>query len=108
MAGFYEAFLRDHHGQPPANEQAFRDYLNGKQENFQNAGITIDQMFVSPRDGKSLKWVYGRKPPVLRQNNMTCYAFEAEPVAGKRLVIGGRGMYIELDDAQFRSAFPNS
>jgi len=108
MVGFYEGYLREHRGQPPANEQALRDFLNGKQENFQKAGITVDQMFVSPRDGMPLKWVYSRTPPVWRQNNMTCYAYEAEPVAGKRLVIGGRGMSAEIDDSQFRIQFPNT
>jgi hypothetical protein len=108
MIGFYEGYLSDHRGQAPANEQAFRDYLNSKQENLQKAGITVDQMFVSPREGKPLKWAYGKKPPVLKQNNMTCYAYEADPVAGKRLVIGARGMSAEIDESQFQTLFPNT
>jgi hypothetical protein len=106
MTGFYEGYLRENRNQPPANEQAFRDFLNSKQENFQKAGVTIEQLFVSPRDGKPLKWVYGKKPPIWREINMTCYAYEAEPVGGKRLVLGGRGMTVELDEAQFKQVFP--
>jgi hypothetical protein len=106
MTGFYEGYLSEHRGQPPANEQAFRDYLNSKQQNLQTAELTVDQMFLSPRDGKPLKWVYGRKPPVWRQNNMICYAYESEPVGGKRIVIGGRGMVAELDETQFKTVFP--
>jgi hypothetical protein len=98
--------MRDHRGKPPASEAAFREYLNGKQDLLQQAGITADQMFVSARGDKPLKWVYGNAPPVWRQNGMTCYAYEAEPVAGKRLVMGGRGMAVEVDDAQFRTIFP--
>jgi hypothetical protein len=108
MTGFYEGYLRDHRGRPPANEQAFREYLNGKQDMLQQAGVTLDQMFVSPRGDKPLKWAYGRQPPIWRQNGMTCYAYEAEPVAGKRLVIGGRGMTVEMDDAQFKTVFPTT
>ncbi len=108
MTGFYEGYLSQHRGQPPASEQAFRDYLNGKQENLQKAGITVDEMFTSPRDGRALQWVYGKTPPLLKQNNMTCYAYEAEPVAGKRLVIGGRGMSVEIDESQFQTLFPNT
>lgn len=108
MIGFYEGYLQDHRGRAPANEQAFRDYLSGKQDVLQQVGLTVDQMFVSPRGDKPLKWAYGRKPPVARQNGMTCYAYEAEPVAGKRLVIGGRGMVVEMDETQFRSVFPKS
>jgi hypothetical protein len=107
MIGFYEGYLKDHRGQSPANQQAFRDYLSSKHDNLEAAGITLDQMFLSPRDGKPMQWVYGRRPPVLRQNNMTCYAYETEPVAGKHLVIGGRGMSAEVDESQFRTLFPN-
>lgn len=108
MTGFYEGYLGEHRGQPPANEQAFREYLNGKQENLQKAGLTVDDMFASPRDARPLKWVYGRKPPFLKQNGMTCYGYEAEPTDGKRLVIGGRGMFVEVDETQFRALLPKS
>jgi hypothetical protein len=105
MASYYEGFLSQHRNQAPPSEQAFRDYINSKQADFQE-GFTTEQMFVSPRSGKPLKWVYGRRPPVYRQNNMTCYAYEAEPVDGKRLVLGGRGMVAEIEESQFRSIFP--
>jgi hypothetical protein len=68
--------------------------------------MTIDAMFVSPRSGKPLKWVYGRNPPFLKQNGMICVAYETECMGGKRLVFGARGMFAELDDSQFRSLFP--
>jgi hypothetical protein len=106
MTVLYEGYMKDHRGKPPANEQAFREYLNGKPEMLQNVGMATDQMFVSPRGDKPFKWVYGSAPPVWRQNGMTCYGYEAEPVAGKRLVLGGRGMAVEVDDAQFRTIFP--
>jgi hypothetical protein len=108
MSAFYEGFLSEHRGQPPKNEQTFRDYLNKKQENLQKAGLTIDQMFVSPRNDKPLQWVYGSTPPVYRQNNMICYAYESESTSGKRLVLGGRGMVAELDESQFKTVFPNA
>jgi hypothetical protein len=108
MTGLYDGYLKEHRGKPPANEQAFRDYLNSKQQMLQETGMTADELFVSPRGDKPLKWAYGRQLPVWRQNGMTCYAYEVEPVEGKRLVIGGRGIVVEMDDAQFKSVFPNS
>ncbi|MCI0351954.1 MAG: hypothetical protein L0Z53_21240 [Acidobacteriales bacterium] len=108
MTGFYDAYLAAHRGQPPPSEQAIREYLNSKQDNLQKAGLTVDEVFVSPRNAKSLQWVYGRKPPLLRQQGMTGYAYEAEAVDGKRLVIGGRGMFVEIDETQFRALFPKT
>jgi hypothetical protein len=106
MTSFYEAYLSEHRNQPPPGEQAFRDFLNIKQENFQKAELKIDEMFVSPRNSTPMQWIYGRKAPFLRQNGMACYAYETQPVGGKRLLIGSRGMFIEMDETQFRSLFP--
>jgi hypothetical protein len=108
MAGFYEGYLGNHRNQPPPNEHAFRDYLTSKQESLQKAGLTVGDMFVSPRNGMPIQWVYGRRLPFVRQKDMTCYGYEKEPVDGKRLVVGGRGMFEELDETQFRSVFPNT
>jgi hypothetical protein len=106
MSSFYEGYLREHGNQPPPSEQAFREYLNTKQENLQKAGLKIEEMFLSPRNAKPLQWAFGQKVPYYRQNNMACYAYETEPVGGKRLVIGNRGMFVELDETNFRSVFP--
>jgi hypothetical protein len=105
LTGFYEGYLGAHKGQAPPNEQAFRDYLNTKQEELQKIGITAGEMFTSPR-GKPMRWIYGRTPPVFRPTNMTCFAYEVEPTDGKRLVLGGRGMTAELSDAEFRGLVP--
>jgi hypothetical protein len=108
MTDFYQSYLSANRNQAPKDEAAFRAYLVTKQEQFQKAGLTVDQMFTSPRNGKPLKWVYGKSPPLWRQTGMTCFGYEAEPTNGKRLVIGGRGMFDELDESQFRTVFPNS
>jgi hypothetical protein len=106
MSAFYEAYLNDHRSQPPKDEAAFRSYLAPKQEQLQKAGLTLDEMFTSPRDGQPLKWVYGMSPPKWKQGGFICYGYEAEPTAGKRLVLGSRGMFSEIDESQFRSIVP--
>jgi hypothetical protein len=108
ITAFYEAYLGEHRGQPPQDEQAFRAYLATKQDRLQKVGLTVEQMFVSPRNGKPLAWVYGMSPPLWRQTGITCYGYEAEPSNGKRLVIGSRGMYDEMDQSQFKSVFPKA
>jgi hypothetical protein len=107
MGDFYSSYLSDHRGQPPKDEQAFRDYLNTKQDQLKNVGLTVDDMFKSPRGDGPLVWVYGKKPPV-GSSGITYVAYERVPVGDKRLVIGTRGMYEQLDEAQFREAFPNA
>jgi hypothetical protein len=108
MSAFYQAYLTTNRGQPPRDEQAFRTFLTAKEGELQKVGLTIEQMFTSPRDDRPFKWVYGMKPPPWRQKNITCYGYEVEPTNGKRLVVGSRGMYDEIDESQFRSLFPKS
>lgn len=107
MSGLYGQYLGQHKNQPPPNEKAFRDYLNTKQDDLQRVGLTIDQMFVSPRNGEPFEWVYGRKPPA-GPAGMTYVGYEKTSVDGKRLVIATRGMYEEMDDAKFRTVFPKA
>jgi hypothetical protein len=108
MSAFYQGYLTDNRGQAPRDEQAFREYLDKKQDQLQKVGLTVEQMFTSPRDDRPFRWVYGMKPPLWKQRGITCYGYEAEPTAGKRLVVGSRGMYDEIDDSTFRSLFPKA
>jgi hypothetical protein len=107
MGDFYSAYVADHRGQPPKDEQAFREYLTSKQEALQKAGLNVDDMFKSPRGDGLLVWIFGKRPPV-SSSGITYFAYEKAPVDGKRLVIGSRGGYEHLDEAQFRKAFPNA
>jgi hypothetical protein len=105
MGGFYAGYLGAHNNQPPKDEVEFRAYLATQQEALDKAGLSIDEMFLSPRGGP-LAWVYGARPPV-GPMGMTYVAYETTPVDGKRLVIAGGGMTKEMDDAEFRQVFPN-
>ena len=106
MTAFYEGYVSEHKNQPPANEQAFREYLNTKQDSLQKAKLTVDEFFKSPRGDTSLQWVYGKSRPRGR-GGITYLAYEKEPIDGKRIVFGTRGMCDELDNNQFKTAFPN-
>jgi len=107
MGDFYGAYLADHRGQPPKDESTFREYLNGKQEALQKAGLTVDGMFKSPRNDEPFVWVYGKKPPV-GSSGVTYFGYERRPFDSTRLVVGSRGSYERLDDSQFRKAFPDA
>jgi hypothetical protein len=107
MAAFYEAYLSDHNGQPPKDEAAFREFLTSKQSDLEEFGMTVDEMFASPRGSGSIVWVYGRRPPA-GPSGRSYVGYEASSIEGKRLVLAMRGMYDELDDAEFKKVFPNA
>ena len=105
MGSVYDGYLREHNGQPPKDEQAFRDYLQAKEEDLIKEGLSVDKMFISPRSGDStIQWVYG-KSPLKGPAGMTYLGYEKDPVDGKRLVIGARGMYELMDDNKFQATF---
>jgi hypothetical protein len=106
MSDMYGEYLTSHGNQPPKDEPTFRAYLTSKQDLIQKLGLTIDQMFISPRSDQPLAWVYGMRPPT-GVSGFQYFAYEKTPVGGKRLAIGARGMFEELDEAQFKKIFPN-
>jgi hypothetical protein len=106
MEGFYNAYLDAHNNQPPKDEQAFRQFLETKQDFLTKSGLTTDKMFASPRNGKPLKWVYGK--PQKSSDGITLLAYEAEPADGTRLILGTRGMLDIMDEAKFHGIFPNA
>ena len=106
MALIYRQYLGTHNDRSPPDEKAFRDFLATKQEYLERAKLTVDKMFTSPRNGQPLAWVTGQALPVNGEMGR-CFAYEATPTDGKRLVIGDGGHYTLMDDAAFRTLFPN-
>jgi hypothetical protein len=104
MAEMHEAYQREHNTAPPKDEADFRRHLESKQSELNSAGLTVDKMFVSPRNGKPIKWSYGKLP--VSPMGIRLLAYETEPTDGKRLVIGRCSIEV-LDDARFRKLYPN-
>ena len=100
MGDLYVAHLAEHKT-GPADEAAWRAFLNNKQTELQEAGLTIDQMFVSPRDGAPLTWVYGKTPK--NQFGLTIVAFEQAPVDGRRFVVATNGMTDNVEESRFQA-----
>ncbi|MCA9261340.1 MAG: hypothetical protein KDA61_19125 [Planctomycetales bacterium] len=103
LAGMYRGYLRDNQGKPPADEAAFRAYAEGLAAEFAGE-LPLDKVFASPRTGRPLVVVAGRRPPA-GPVGMSYIAYEAEPVEGKRLVITDRGAFEDLDESQFETLF---
>ena len=100
MGDLYVAHLTERHG-APADEAAWRSFLNQKQAELQAAGLTVDDMFVSPKSGAPLTWVYGKPPQ--SHFGLTVVAFEPTPVDGRRFVVATNGMTDNLDETRFQA-----
>lgn len=102
----YNLFLAKNRFQPPKDEAAFRQFLSSQQGSLEKSGLTIDEMFVSPRNGETLQWVYGKRLPTA--GGISVFAYETKAVDGQRLLLGDRGAYITVNDAEFKKAFPDA
>ena len=107
MQNVYQQFLTEHNGQPPKDEKQFRDFVGTKGDQLQAAGLTADEVFVSPRNGAPLRWIYGAASAAGQPGGSGNFGYEAEPVDGMRLVISNRGSTL-MDETQFRQAVPNA
>lgn len=103
----YEGFLKQNKGKTPADETELRNYLASRQSDWDAVGISIDEMFISPHSGEPLVVVYGKKPPISK-TGLFYVAYDKTPVNGKHLVLSTRGVYEEMDEAQFKTIFPDA
>ena len=104
---FYSDYEAKHKGHPPKDEQAFREFLTSKQDDLAKEGLTVERVFVSPRNGENLAWVYGKPlPPSSSGTNYV--AWETKSSDGKRLVIAAGGIYELMDAAKLHAAIPNA
>jgi hypothetical protein len=106
-SALYSEYMGANNGQTPPDEQAFRAFLETKKDVLEKSGKTVDQLLTSPRSGEPLIYLYGKKP-VSGPMGMVYFAYEKTPVDGKRLVIASRGMFEQMDEAQFRKFFPDA
>jgi hypothetical protein len=92
-------------GTPPTSEAEFKSAIKDRLKSVADAlGVTdVDALFVSPRDGKPVVVVYGRRPPGM---NSEVVAYEQVGVAGKRLVGFSLGTIEETDEQRFRELVP--
>jgi hypothetical protein len=108
---FYGQYLGQHRGQPPANEQDFRNFLQtlAKDRLASMQVKSIDELFISPRDGKPYVILY---VPAAKASgelpSTTVIAYEQEGKGGKRFIARMLGAIEELDEAQFKKQIPQA
>jgi hypothetical protein len=106
-SGMYETYISEHKGKTPPDEQTYRSFIATKQDVLGRMQRTADQLLTSPRNGEPLTFVYGRKLPQ-GPDGVAYIAYEKTSVDGKRGVLAARGLFEEIDEAQFKKIFPGA
>jgi hypothetical protein len=85
-------------GRPPKDEQEFKEKVQSAELSPESLKVdSIDELFVSERDGQPLGIVYGTAP-----KGSDVVVYEQTGVDGKRLVGHRIGMVEEVDEAKFQ------
>jgi hypothetical protein len=97
LTGIYNKVSRDL-GRPPKDEQEFKDKVNSAGLSPKSLKVSsIEELFVSERDGQPFAIVYGSTP-----KGSDVVVYEQTGVDGKRLVGHRIGMVEEVDEAKFQ------
>jgi hypothetical protein len=93
-------------GRLPPNEQEFKKFITEKgSQMMERAGVTsVDELFVSDRDGQPLVVTYGKYPAGMTSKIVV---YEKNGAEGKRFVGYNVGAVELVDDARFSELVPN-
>lgn len=104
LISFYNAAGRAQ-GAAPKSEEELKAYIEAKgKEVLDRLEIpSVDELFVSERDGQPFTVFYGKKPKGVRPDVI---AYEKSGVDGKRRVGFDLGMIQEFNETEFRELVP--
>ena len=94
-------------GRLPPNEEAFKKFIteNGAPM-LERVGVTsVDELFISERDGQPFVVTYGKYPTGMTEKIV---AYEKNGSDGQRLVGYSIGAVELVDEARFREMVPNA
>jgi hypothetical protein len=99
----YGQYLAKNKGQPPANEQAFRKFLQDTITSRQQQA-TVDDWLTSPRDQE----VYGILFGTRGKSDRAVFVYEKKGKNGKRFVGFSNGGVEEVDATKFKELVPGA
>ncbi len=101
LANAYGQCTSQNRGRPPRNEAQLRKFIESQGPGWleQYRAETVDDIFISSRDGKPYVVLYG-KP------GAKYIAYEQEGVDGTRFVADNLGIATEMDEAMFGQEVP--
>jgi hypothetical protein len=90
-------------GREPANEQEFKQGIVNSGIPLERLSVTsVDELFISDRDGQPLIVVYGVRP-----KGSDVIIYEQTGVDGKRQIAHRIGTIEEIDEAKFKELVPS-
>ncbi len=124
LKGMLQMYQQQNAGQMPKDAASFKAWLakipaSIQQTMQENLKVQkLDEVLISPRDNKpyvinykapSLMMIAGKPDkPTDDKTTLTWVAYEADGVGGKRWVVDLYGSAVEMDDAAFRSKYPDA
>ncbi len=101
LANAYGRCTSQNRGRPPRNEAQLRKFIESLGPDWlqQYQAETVDDIFISSRDGKPYVVLYGKL-------GIKYVAYEQEGVDGTRFVADDLGIAKEMDEATFRQEVP--
>ena len=103
----YGRYLAEHNGAAPADDAAFRAFVDGQIAKTPDYGVkNAEELFACSRDGQPLTIVVGAKIVVPDQTDQAWAAYEQTGVDGKRLAVNTRGGVVELGADEFSRSIP--
>ena len=106
LAALYQMYATQHGGNPPPNEEAFKTFIQdlGLKHFEPSSNTTIDDLFISPRDGKPYVVVYGGGPEAMPD----IVAYEQEGTESGRWIVSSMTTVAEVDEVKFQQMVPNN
>jgi hypothetical protein len=106
LGRFYVDYMNRHRGIPPADVEAFREFLQPYQEELKRFEIeSVEELLTSARDGQPFSIVCGKSIVVSDSPDSFWAAYEQEGEDGKRLAIRTYGGEALLDAQEFDREF---
>ena len=92
---------------PPESEEQFKEFAAARAKTMFRAlkFDSIDELFVSERDGQPYVIFYGKKPAGVPPDLV---GYEQTGVNGRRLVGYALGSVVEVDEEEFRELIPDA
>ncbi|QDT73566.1 hypothetical protein [Lacipirellula limnantheis] len=102
----YAEYLASHSGAAPANQESLVAFLEREPANWNKLAPSAGALLNSPRDGKPLIVVYGKKPAEPADGSLPWVAYESETVDGQRMMVNLRGQVRQIGEQEIAQYFP--
>ncbi len=104
----YGQYIGQHMGQPPADEAAFRTFVDGQSEQAKASWKLKDpaDLWKSSRDQQPYVVIYGPATGPAGPAGQPVIAYESKGVGGKRHVASSLGAVEEVTEARFQELVP--